>query len=328
METLIDTPKHYGLVYDVGMHKGEDSAYYLQKGYVVIGFEADPDHIAFCERRFANEIESGTLTVIAGAIVDPNQIQKGQRQIGFYKNVDVSVWGTVSEQRARCNELLGARCRRVEVNIVDFTQCLRQYGVPHYMKIDIEGSEIICLQALRDFLNKPSYISIESDPTSFRELRAGIRLLRELNYTSFKAVQQKRICRAKRESAFSASQEPTLQSFPEGASGPFGEDIVGHWQNSRQLIRKYRLIALLYKIFGERSFLGSFMRRSVARKPSHSRRQNSSHVFESDKLRTFLAGFDLGWYDTHARHSSTDQRRIDALGSNLAVHLTHSGRAI
>ena len=34
------------LIMDVGMHRGEDAAYYLAKGFRVVGFEADPDHVA------------------------------------------------------------------------------------------------------------------------------------------------------------------------------------------------------------------------------------------------------------------------------------------
>jgi len=37
------------LVYDVGLHKGEDSAYYLAKGYCVVAFEANPDLVAECK---------------------------------------------------------------------------------------------------------------------------------------------------------------------------------------------------------------------------------------------------------------------------------------
>ena len=36
------------LVYDVGVHRGDDTAYYLHKGYRVVGVEADPamaDHL-------------------------------------------------------------------------------------------------------------------------------------------------------------------------------------------------------------------------------------------------------------------------------------------
>jgi 16S rRNA A1518/A1519 N6-dimethyltransferase RsmA/KsgA/DIM1 with predicted DNA glycosylase/AP lyase activity len=43
MLDLIPTPKHKDLIYDVGMHHGEDTEFYLRKGFRVVAFEADPD---------------------------------------------------------------------------------------------------------------------------------------------------------------------------------------------------------------------------------------------------------------------------------------------
>jgi hypothetical protein len=42
------------LVYDVGMHDGEDSAYYPAKGFNVTGVDADAPCRDLCRRRFAN----------------------------------------------------------------------------------------------------------------------------------------------------------------------------------------------------------------------------------------------------------------------------------
>ena len=33
--------KYRDLLYDVGMHRGEDAEFYLRKGFRVIGFDAD-----------------------------------------------------------------------------------------------------------------------------------------------------------------------------------------------------------------------------------------------------------------------------------------------
>ena len=47
-----------------GMHKGEDTALYLCKGFRVIGIEADPELVEICRKRFINEINSGQLKII------------------------------------------------------------------------------------------------------------------------------------------------------------------------------------------------------------------------------------------------------------------------
>jgi hypothetical protein len=46
------------LIYDVGMHDGSDTAYYLHRGFRVIGIEADAATAAICEGRFASEISA------------------------------------------------------------------------------------------------------------------------------------------------------------------------------------------------------------------------------------------------------------------------------
>src|SRR5579871_6024138 len=58
------------LVFDVGMHRGEDTAYYLHKGYRVVAFEANPSLIEHARIRFREELESGRLTIVPGAITE------------------------------------------------------------------------------------------------------------------------------------------------------------------------------------------------------------------------------------------------------------------
>ena len=51
----------------------------------------------------------------------------------------------------------------IYVNEVDFSECLRRYGIPYYLKIDIEGMDLHCCRVLLNFGEKPNYISIESE---------------------------------------------------------------------------------------------------------------------------------------------------------------------
>src|ERR1017187_2249171 len=51
------------LVFDVGMHNGDDTAYYLASGYEVVAVEANPNLCEAAGLRFATEIADGRLTV-------------------------------------------------------------------------------------------------------------------------------------------------------------------------------------------------------------------------------------------------------------------------
>ena len=56
------------LIFDVGMHKGEDTHYYLLKGFDVVAFEADPNLVQFSKRRFKKEIDQKRLIIHYSAI--------------------------------------------------------------------------------------------------------------------------------------------------------------------------------------------------------------------------------------------------------------------
>ena len=55
------------LIYDVGLHKGEDTDYYLKKGFQVVAIEANPELISECKERFKSRVARGDLRIIEGA---------------------------------------------------------------------------------------------------------------------------------------------------------------------------------------------------------------------------------------------------------------------
>ncbi|HTH51152.1 MAG TPA: FkbM family methyltransferase, partial [Pyrinomonadaceae bacterium] len=221
MPELFTTEKDQSLVYDVGLHHGQDSDFYLKKGFRVIAFEADPGNAAFCRERFADAIGDGRLTIVEGAITEDPQFET----VKFYRNEDHSLWGSTNEEWAARNRVMGTRNEMIRVHAVDFVECVRQYGVPHYLKADIVGSETIILRALLKFENKPDYISIRSEKLVWTNLEYEFELLEELGYDRFKAVKQD-----------FDKVRPVIAderySFEEGASGPFGRETSGHWQKS------------------------------------------------------------------------------------------------
>ncbi|MGH2906259.1 MAG: FkbM family methyltransferase [Solirubrobacterales bacterium] len=264
------------LVFDVGAHHGEDSAFYLALGYRVVAFEADPDHAARCRTRFADELASGRWRLIEGAIAEP-----GSGPIRFYRSRTNSSWGTTDgdwvERREDVSDF-----ELVEVAPVDFGAALREHGVPHFMKIDIEGADRLCLEALRELTARPRFVSIESDKLSYREVSRELDLFEALGYSQFAVMQQARIQHQSVRIRDLAGR-PVSYSFESDASGAFGDD-VGPWRDRRATMLRYRGIFVLYKLLGEGGLLRSFrLGRIIAvRLPRY-------------------RGMRLpGWYDTHA----------------------------
>jgi FkbM family methyltransferase len=278
------------LIFDIGLHKGEDTSFYLEKGFRVIAFEANPDLANHCRLRFQKQIEKEQLTIIEGAITDTTDTGELPETITFYKNLDDSVWGTVCENWAKRNERLGTRNEAIKVQVIDFRASLQQYGTPYYMKIDIEGMDTVCLKSLLKTEARPSYISIESEKVSFENLVAELELFKKLGYTHYKAVQQSGISKQVEPSPVQEGRQ-THHRFSEGASGLFGRDLPGRWESYDRIMEIYKKIFFQYEYFGDsgkwrRKWWGRVIREVVST----------------------ITGKPLpGWYDTHARHRSVSQ---------------------
>jgi FkbM family methyltransferase len=272
------------LIYDVGMHRGEDTAFYLNKGYRVVGFEADPELADECRRRFAPAIAQGRLEIVEGAICAHPASGK---TIAFYRNRSNSVWGTIECEWAERNARLGCPSERVEVAVVDFRDCLERFGVPHYLKIDIEGADFVCVEALAGVATRPEFLSVESSKADFDALVREFDLLCALGYKRFAVVQQANVHSSPFDGRTLAGK-PLRHVFEPGASGPFGEDLRDAYVSREEAIDTYRRIFELYRRYGDDSKLrSSWWGRMLWRGASE---------FSRRVLRSPLPG----WYDTHA----------------------------
>ena len=235
------------LIFDVGMHHGEDSDFYLRKGFRVVGVEANP---SLCEEvavRYADAISSGRLIVVNKAI------GRSDGRAVFYLNKK-SIWGTLEPKWAERNNRLGSPSNQIEVEAVRPERLFAEFGVPYYLKIDIEGLDVVCLEALKHISERPVYVSLESNKTSWRELLHEFEVFANLGYKRFKVVNQ---CDVSKQ----ISPAPALEgnyvahTFSSGASGLFGEEAPGSWLSMDQALAEYRKIFRRYRFFGDEGLL-------------------------------------------------------------------------
>jgi hypothetical protein len=52
------------LIFDIGCHEGQDSDFYLRKGFTVVAVEANPALCVQLKQRFSQEIEDGQFTLV------------------------------------------------------------------------------------------------------------------------------------------------------------------------------------------------------------------------------------------------------------------------
>jgi FkbM family methyltransferase len=259
------------LIYDVGAHEGQDTDFYLKKGFNVIAVEASPQLCAELSERFSHAIRSGALTVVNVAISDKDG------EIDFYLNNEASEWGTANPEFVARNEHLGTKSTKIRIRSTPLDTILKTYGVPYYLKIDIEGMDTVALSTLQKISERPKYISIESEKVSWRRLLEEFRLLTDLGYKKFKIVNQALV-------TFQKCPLPAGEglyvdhTFPFESSGLFGTELPGEWMDVFQAIEYYKPIFYGYALNGD---FGVFKRGNIP----------------PELIQTLP---DDDWYDTHA----------------------------
>ena len=237
------------LIYDIGVCDGEDSAYYLHKGYRVVGVEASPPALEALRARFRAEIDSGRYTLVDRGIA------AADGEADFWVCDDWPHWSSFDRALASRH---GARAHKVKVRTCRLGSLFQKFGVPHYCKIDIEGNDYLSLDDIKGAA-APTFISVEASDGE-REIRR----LSEIGYSRFKVISQVSLrqpppglLRFKSRLPFGARQlvEKVLLRLPRdrsdgdwrftaGSSGPFGEETRGEWLSADQASELNRLFEL------------------------------------------------------------------------------------
>ena len=223
------------LVFDIGMNNGDDSAHYLSKGHTVVAVEANPELVERARTRFRKEISEGRISIEGVGIAERAGV------LPFWINEERSVFSSFDRERA---EREGMRCHCIDVQAVTFDTLLEKYGVPYYVKLDVEGAERHCLECLQSF-PRPEYVSVEAEALEF------LQLLWQLGYREFAIVDQIRhnsrlpsfsnqgvLSRAaKRVVSYADRVKNRIGRVPfaRGSSGPFAVEVTAEWQSFEEV---------------------------------------------------------------------------------------------
>jgi FkbM family methyltransferase len=249
-----------GLIYDVGMNNGDDTAYYLRRGFRVVAIEPNPALVATASERFRREIETGALKILNVGVAA--------------EDGELPFWICPTDSRLSSFDRRGASlngCHPVEeirVACRTFRSILDEFGVPFYLKIDIQGNDALCVEAL-DPGAVPKFLSIEfalwDAPLMGLLRKRGFKRFKIISQTYFLPMQlpplpeASLIQRAERLKQSSNifirmfrrlggrrwlnSQLADVHAlrtydgwtFPPGSSGPFGDDLRGRWLSHDEL---------------------------------------------------------------------------------------------
>ncbi|MGE3108081.1 MAG: FkbM family methyltransferase [Phycisphaerales bacterium] len=214
---------HNDLIIDVGMHKAFDTEFYLKKGFRVVAIEANPELCAQSSERLGSYVDSGRLTILNIGM------HSEEGEFDFYVNLEKDDWssflGWVGARNNTQHKVIKVRC-------TTFDKVLAEYGVPYYLKIDIERHDMHVLRPLLNWPEKPKYISVEAHEIGY----AGC--LWTMGYRKFKLVDQSRLTTV-------TCPNPPLEGnyvdakFDGYTSGPFGEETPGDWRSLESVVHQY-----------------------------------------------------------------------------------------
>lgn len=164
------------LIFDLGMHRGLDTDFYLRKGFRVVALEANPELCAKCSEKFAEQIENGTLRIVEAALWEENG-----ETISFFLNPEKDDWSSVEKSWA---EKGGHSAKEIQVPSLTLEHLINDYGTPYYIKCDIEGADFLFTEQLKAQRILPKFVSVEA---------TGANLLtnfRDAGYDVFQIVNQ------------------------------------------------------------------------------------------------------------------------------------------
>lgn len=171
------------MIFDIGMYDGADTAYYLELGFRVVAVEANPALVALAQRRFANEIEAGALSVVHNAITltgEPATLTLSAEDLGSSSTQAEAGWHA-------SNHATGS----ITVPGCTIEALFHEYGIPHCLKVDIEGADHLCIRALRAD-RRPAFLSFEmgddADALLSHSAAIGYRRFRVVHQRSFREL--------------------------------------------------------------------------------------------------------------------------------------------
>src|SRR5205809_494944 len=120
------------LIFDLGLHHGDDTDFYLRKGFRVVALEANPELCRLARQRFAVSLEDGHLTIVNKALD-----REAGRTATFYLRTDKDDWSSLDPEIAARG---GGALTPIEVETTTLDVLAAEHGVPHYLKVDLEGA--------------------------------------------------------------------------------------------------------------------------------------------------------------------------------------------
>jgi FkbM family methyltransferase len=141
------------LVFDIGANRGGKSAAFLSLGAKVVAVEPNPNCVAMLSKRFVREIDAGRLILLPVAIGrSAGRVQLRQFALNGGNASASNIFTAALEQE------FGAPSAVFNVEMIAGASLFERFGVPVFIKIDVEGMDA---EVLSTVPHRPRMMSFE-----------------------------------------------------------------------------------------------------------------------------------------------------------------------
>lgn len=215
------------LIFDLGFHNGDDADFYLAKGFRVVAVEANPELVETGLRRFNLDVRAGRLILINKAI------SEGSGKVDFFVHATKTEWSSCLLNMAESD---GSSATRVIVDSTNLHELFFEYGVPHYLKVDVEGCDLLVAKHLSECKLKPKFVSFE---TSRKDYVGIFSYLYVSGYSRFQMINQANHPKRTKPPIVNEGNDINY-TFSEFSSGYFGDDLPKEkWLTFDEMITRY-----------------------------------------------------------------------------------------
>lgn len=204
------------VIWDLGANAGMNLDYFLYEADLVVAVEANPLLVDQIVQRFAAPIDKGQLVVVNAAIT----LDDTSTVTPFFVHQTNSVLSQLPEPPLESR----SEFREIQVGCVSLARLIRDFGIPYYVKIDLESFDSYVLRELFALGVFPTFVSAEAHSPEVLEI-----LIKDGGYTGFTLVNGASVHLRYRWHRIRTPEGNFFHRFPLHSSGPFGGDLPGPW---------------------------------------------------------------------------------------------------
>ena len=211
------------IIYDLGASLGENIPYYLIKSDLLIVVEANEICCNIIKEKFWKEIKDKKL-IVENCIASDEDMDIDD----FY----IHRTNYLLSQFPKPNYEMINNFIRTMVVKKDIKNLIYKYGIPYYVKIDLEMYDDNVLKRIFNSNIKPVYISAEAINRDVIELFIKIQ-----HYNFFKLIEGQLVDILYKNMKLNINNSIIKYSFPNNSAGPFGNDIPDDWIDRKNFFK-------------------------------------------------------------------------------------------